>query len=187
MSFCGRGRSRGAVGPLTVIVALVLLASRQGFSLENEPRGFGKVLLGMSVADVQKVAPKMQPFGNPTPESAALMAVYTLEDQTVFGLKHCKVDMRFDPNLLYEIEFNCGSDINVPAALQKHLGGPTQADAHDAFWQGDKTMVSLNTKSRQFAFFDNKLHFGFQQRLAQYIRANQPGGANAPTPAPTPE
>ncbi|HXQ21005.1 MAG TPA: hypothetical protein VN812_04980 [Candidatus Acidoferrales bacterium] len=187
MSSRGRSRSSATFGPLLVIATLVLLAPRQGFSFENEPRGFGKALFGMSVDEVKAVFPKMQPFGKSTPESAALLVVYTLDNQTVLGLKRCKVVMRFDPNRLYEIEFNCGSGVNVPAALQKHFGGPTQTDARDAFWQSERTQVSLNTKSRQFAFFDQKLNFGFQQHLAQYVRTHQPGAANAPTPAATPE
>ena len=175
-----------------LLALLVFIGARTAFAFQNEPNGFGKAKLGMTVEDVKKVFPNMKQLGNPTPETAALLAVFALENQSVYGLKPCTVSLQFDPQRLYEVMFQCGNDVKVPDTLKKRFGEPTQAAPNAVFWIGKTTTVSFNPKSRSFAFFDRSLNEAFQGRLSKYViehQAGRPGQANqsGPTPQQTPQ
>lgn len=176
---------------IVATLAILLLGVQVALALTNEPRGFGKARFGMSVAEVKKIFPAMKEMVNPKPEAAALLAVYKLENQSVYGLKPCIVRLQFDPEKLYQVSFDCGRDIKVTAALQKQLGNPTQTGENAAFWIGDKTTISLNITSKVFAFIDRALTAGFQSRLGEYVEAhratgNMPPAESGPTPSATP-
>ena len=176
---------------LTVLVIL-LVGSRLALAFPNEPQGFGKARFGMTVAEVKKIYPAMKAVGNPTPEVAALLAVYSLEGQSVYGLKPCVVTFQFNPERLHHVAFNCGKDMRVITTLEKRFGEPTQGMPNNAFWIGDSTTVSLNTKSRNFAIMDKKLNDEFQERLRQYVATHAvingtPAAESGPTPPATPQ
>jgi len=179
---------------LRKFIVLIFLIVRPGLALAfpNEPHGFGKARFGMTVAEVKKIYPAMKEVGNPTPEVAALLAVYQLEGQSVLGLKPCTVTFQFNPERLHQVAFNCGTDMQVMTTLEKRFGDPTQGMPNNAFWIGDSTAVSLNTKSRHFAFMDKKLNDEFQARLRKYVATHAvtggaPAGESGPTPAATPQ
>lgn len=174
------------------IVLILLVGPRLALAFPNEPHGFGKARLGMTVAEVKKIYPAMKAMGNPTPEVAALLAVYTLDDQSVYGLKPCTVTFRFNPERLHHISFNCGTDMKVVTVLEKRFGEPTQGMPNNVFWISDSTTVSLNVKSRNFAFIDKKLNDEFQERLRQYVATHAvingtPAAESGPTPPATPQ
>jgi hypothetical protein len=187
----GQPPRRASWSWVLLLVPMLLLTPIRGLAFQNEPTGFEKARFGMTVDEVTKIFPQAKQYGNPTPEAAALMAVYTLEKQKVLGLKSCTVTFYFDPARLYQIGFDCGHGVEVPAALQKRFGAPMQATTNSALWQAEKTAVSLNTKSRQFQFMDRELTGGFQARLMKYVLMHQPGQATptpaAPAPAATPQ
>jgi hypothetical protein len=175
-----------------IVLVLLLAAPRLALAFPNEPHGFGKARFGMSVAEVRTIYPAMTATGSPSPEAAALLAVYTLDGQSVYGLKPCVVTFQFNPERLHHIAFNCGKDIKVITALEKRFGDATQGMPNNAFWVGDSTTVSLNVKSRNFAFIDKSLNDEFQQRLRKYVAEHAvingaPGAESGPTPAATPQ
>ena len=177
---------------VVLIMVLAVLSARPALSVDNEPDGFGKVRLGMSLEDVKRIFPNMTVVGTPTPESAALFVPYRVEKQSVYGLKPCEVTLFFDPERLYQITFNCGERLEVIDILRKRFGDPTQIVPNNAYWQRERTAISLNTKSRQFAFIDRHLNDGVQQKLYKYVIAHQQGAAatpaeGAPTPPATPQ
>lgn len=175
-----------------IVLVLLLVGPRLALAFPNEPRGFGKARFGMTVAEVKKIYPAMKSVGDPTPEVAALLAIYTLEGQSVYSLKPCAVTFQFNPERLHHIALNCGTDMKVITVLEKRFGEPTQGMPNNVFWISNSTTVSLNVKSRSFAFIDKKLNDEFQERLRKYVATHAvtsgaPAGESGPTPAATPQ
>jgi len=158
----------------------------------NEPSGFGKARLGMTLDEVKKALPQMTAKRLPPEGGPALLAIYKVDNQSIYGLKPCAVDLFFDPQRLYQISFDCGRDEKVVVAVQKKFGDPSQITPNAAFWYGAHTNVTLNVKVRTFAFIDRALESDVQNRLRAYVMAHQgPAGTPAaqaePTSAPTPQ
>jgi hypothetical protein len=180
---------------LTRLILTVLLLVRAGLAMgfPNEPNGFGKAHLGMTVDQVKKALPQMEAKRLPPEGGPALLAIYKADNQSIYGLKPCAVDLFFDPQRLYQISFDCGRSEKVVAALQKKFGDPSQMAPGAAFWQGQHTTVSLNVKVRTFAFFDQALNSDVQKRLSAYVMAHQgqagttPAAQAEPPPAATPQ
>jgi hypothetical protein len=176
---------------LIFLSILWLALPQRALAFKNEPSGFGNVRLGMTVEQVKKLLPKAKAHETDSAEAAAIMAIYSIDNQTVLGLKGCHVDLVFDPEKLYQISFDCGRGINVVTTLQKRFGDPGEAHPGSALWAGEHTMITLNTKARVFAFVDRELNKGAQARLMQYVMAHQPTPPAVPqgpaAPMPTPE
>jgi hypothetical protein len=189
---------------MTKLTLIVLLLVRAGIAMAfpNEPNGFGKARLGMTVEQAQKALPEMKPSRIPPEGGPALLAIYRADNQSIYGLKPCQMDLYFDPQQLYQISFDCGRGEKVVAALQKKFGNPTEISERGAFWRGEHTTVSLNTKARTFAFVDRALNDGVQTRLYVYVMTHQgeteaaavqappvqaPAAQAELTPVPTPQ
>jgi hypothetical protein len=177
--------------PLILLSILWLALPQRALAFKNEPSGFGNVHLGMTVEQVKKILPTVKAHEADSAEAASIMAIYSIDNQTVLGLKGCHVDLVFDPEKLYQISFDCGRGVNVVTALEKRFGDPGEAHPGSAMWVGEHTMITLNTKARVFAFIDLELNKGAQARLMQYVMSHQPtppAGLQAPAgPVPTPE
>ena len=171
-----------------LLLAVVFLAPLPTLGFSNEPTGFGKARLGMTVDEVKQAFPTLKAVSGSAPDPTAPMAFYNVDDQTVFGLKHCRVELRFNPLRLYEISFDCGNDLKVMSALEKRFGQPTTGRPGAALWESPRVVVSLNVKSRVFAFMDRELNQELQARLMAYVLAHQatPGVAAQPA-VPTPQ
>ncbi len=171
----------------SITLALLLLLPQLALALQNEPRSFGKAKLLMSSEQVKAVFPQMKQAPGPADASAPALplAVYTLPNQSIFGLKPCEVGFRFFTDKLYEITFDCGRSDNVVAVLQKKFGNPSQFGEGAAFWQSERTVVALNTRLRTFTFGDRQLNSQLQAAVLQFIISKQ-GSAQMTPGSPTP-
>jgi FG-GAP-like repeat len=178
-------------GLTLVLLIFILVQARIATAFPHEPKGFGKAQLGMTIDRVKKALPQIKPSKLPPEGGPALLAIYKAENQSVLGLKPCRVDFFFDPERLYQITFNCGRGVEVVAALQKQFGEPTTISPAGAFWQGKQTTVTLNVKARTFAFVDRALNQDVQNRLLAYVMTHQgqtgtPAAGDETPPAASP-
>lgn len=180
---------------------LSVLAEPAAFALPNEPTGFGDVRFRMSVGAVKQIFPQVKKIEVPaetpgpgaTPARPQLdLAVYSLENQSIYGLKPCTVGFQFAGDALYQITFDCGHSKRVFAVLKKRFGTPA-VTAYGTFWYGDKTVVSINRHSMTFGFADRQLNEAVQRQLYAYVLLHQgatvetgtpPAAATPPTPVP---
>ena len=169
-----------------VPVLVQLLGGRPAVAFPNEPRGFGEVRLGMSVEQVRKILPHMKAASTADPGSVPLVAFYSIGGQTLYGLKPCDVGLRFDPEKLYEITFDCGRSAKIVDVLEKEFGEPAVASPRGAFWMGERTVVTLNPKARTFAFVDHTLNQAVRARILQYTMQHPPNAGAAATPGAPP-
>lgn len=167
------------------LAASLALASRVGFAFSNEPNGFGGAKFGMSPDAVKQVFPTLQSKG-----AEDFLAFYQLENQSVLGLKACRVDLRFVDQELYEIQFHCEPKERVLATLKKEFGEPTEEKPGEVFWFSRTRAVSLNPRSTAFGFVDRERNDLVQHKLMQYMLRQQMQSRTTPgvsaTPVPTP-
>jgi len=186
---------------LLIFATPALVAAATEF---HEPTGFGKAKFGMSVADVKKVNPKLEPteaMRKLEGKGPQMLAIYELKDQSVGTLKPCQAEFRFFNDELYEVQFHCPDRVKIGEYLQKTYGEPTKTTEQAAFWMGKHSAVSLAPRTGAFGFSDLVRSQAMQSVLFTYINkkkqeqaaagAGQPSGAS-PTPpqapaAPAPE
>lgn len=148
-----------------------------------EPTGFGKAKFGMSVAEVHKLYPKMQPTKG-TEEAmkkgGQLVLIYDLEDQSVGPLKPCAANLRFFNDELYEVQFHCPDRVKVGQYLQKTYGEPTRTTEKAVFWMGKHNAVSLAPKTGAFGFSNLVRTQALQSILLNYLGKTAAQGGEAP-------
>jgi hypothetical protein len=164
--------------------ALLAVGAQIAFAFEHEPRGFGPLRFGMSVAAAKRALPAIKSKG-----SEEFLALYELENQSVLGLHACHVELRFIDDQLYEVEFRCEPKDKVVRALEKHFGAPVQQRPGATLWLSEKRSVALNPQSKVFSYSDRPLSAVAQQKLLRYVlrqQAKAQATAAVPSPAPTP-
>lgn len=176
-----------------LLLSALLLLPRVALSVSNEPSGFGKATFGASIAQVKAVLPQVTRASTEAPGTSetAFLAIYELKGQTLYGLKPCLVGFRFASDRLYEVTFDCGRSDAVVSALQKQFGDPTKVGPDGVFWQGEKTVISMNPQARTFSFADRRLSQDVQASLLRFVltQGKPPEGQEPtpPTPAATPQ
>jgi len=157
-----------------------------------EPEGFGKVRLGMGIQQIQEIYPDGKLVGDVSKRKVPI-EMYEIEGQSIYGLKPCKVGFQLSGNKLYQINFDCGRDQKVLRVLKEQFGEPN-VTSYGTFWEGSKTVVSLNANNNVFAFADKALNQEVQRMLLNAIGQLRgqpaPEGATSGEPsgtAPTPE
>lgn len=126
------------------------LAPRCGLAFPNEPEGFGAARFGQSAENVRRALPALQPAGG-IPDAG--ITTFRLDGQRFLDLT-CGLRLNFLADQLYEIQFDCGRDPAVVAALEKAYGRPVLRESYGTFWYGQKVAVSLNETSKSFGISD---------------------------------
>lgn len=171
---------------------LILAAPRVMDAAEKfpEPSGFGKAKFGMSVAQVRKLYPKLQPAKG-TEQAASkgqqFVLAYGLENQSVGPLTGCRAQLRFFKDELYEVQFRCPDHDKVIDYFKKtYEEGPTVV-GNSVYWMGQQGAVSLTPKSGVFAFSDVKRTQAMQSALLVGLgKRLPPQTPTATAPATTP-
>lgn len=159
--------------------------------MTKEPTGFGKAKLGMSVAEVKKLYPKMEPLaegqnlGSP-PVGGPYITRYVLREAKVGGLsKPADVELRFwkDKFWLYIVYFGAENAEAVFNALKKEHGAPTGgADGPYPTWVGEKSAVVMERQQGRYTINDNGLSKEAQawfidllkQRMGSQVQVKEP-------------
>jgi hypothetical protein len=164
------------------LLFLTILAARAVVAMPNEPGGFGRLRFGASAAAAQQAFPQIKLKG-----TEQFLALYELGNQSMLGLRPCKLDLRFVDDRLYEIQFACEPRDKVLRALRKQYGAPTQQEGAATSWLGEKRTVVFSPRSAAFTFTDRALGQVANQKLLRYILTRQAQGQPiAPSPQPTP-
>jgi hypothetical protein len=173
---------------IMILAAPGIMAAADKFP---EPTGIGKAKFGMSVGEVRKLYPKLQPTKG-TEEALKkgeqLVVIYEMDNQSVGPLKPCHTELRFFKDELYEVQIHCPDRDKVVAYLQKTYGPSTKASEKSIFWKGEHSAVTLAPRSGAFAFDDLKRSQAMQAALLAALSSmqRQTSGQSVPAAAPTP-
>lgn len=159
----------------------MLIWARTVTAFSNEPDGFGPLRFGGPPSEAQRAFPNLKDKG-----AEQFLAFYEIENQTVFGLKPCNLELSFVDGQLYRIQFTCrSSPAKVAATLEKRFGEPTQRKPDATLWLGEQRTIGLNPASGVFAFTDRVRGQVANQKLMRYIAESQARATVNPA-APTP-
>jgi hypothetical protein len=165
------------------VTALVVLVATSAVASSSVPAGFGETRFGMPPDAVKRLYPALTQVPGIPP---AGIASARLEGETFAGVSPCTLTFNFVNDALYEIQFDCGRDPKVTAALEHEFGHPTRRESVGVFWYGDKVVLSLNPKSQVFGLSEPVLIRKAEQAALGAARAEQAArGGTTTAPAAT--
>jgi len=171
------------IGVVTVLVACPAAAP----AFPNEPEGFEGARFGMSVEQVKKGFPKLELRKSTGKSMPREIVTYGLAQASVLGLQPCEALLEFVTDKFFKVTFVCTKVDGVDATLETTFGAPSSRAANGVFWLGQRGMVSLNPKSKQFAFMDRPLHESVQRELLmQLFSGGEEAAPSTPNAAATP-
>lgn len=164
---------------------LVAAGDARGF--QNEPEGWEKAKLGASFEEIHKAYPQAKDVTPPLPADAPkkdgkqFIRYLQLDDARPLGLPSCRTNLSFVEDKLYRLDFNCGNTDAVEAALRKKFGAPSMELAdRGVWWMSQKHTVTMNPRSRAFAFILRSLETKLQGVI---VGGPQSDGATSPPAA----
>ena len=170
----------------------VMLIALPVLGFPNEEKPLAKLSLRASVAEVQKIYPKMrkldrEQFGAMV-VSSPLIDRYYQPDVKLEGLAHpVALELRFWKGQLWVLIAYLGdnSEDDMVAWLQKTYG-PPRATKPNASWFGTTRTIVVNSKGRWLSWNDNALSAEIQKLLMKemHMRLMPTPTAGAGTSAP---
>jgi hypothetical protein len=164
----------------------IFVAAGEAHGFQNEPDGWEKAKLGASFEEIHKAYPQAKDVTPPLSTEAApkdrpqFIRYLRLEDARALGLSPCRTNFSFVEDKLYRLDFDCGNTDAVEAALRKEFGAPSlEAPEQGIWWMSQKHTVTMNPRSRAFAFILRSLETKLQGVMV--------GGPTSDGGAPPPE
>jgi hypothetical protein len=172
-----------------LLVAVLLLAPASARAFPNEPDGLGDARFGASVVTVKARFPQLVALTPPpeiSDEQPITLEVHEAAGVSVLGLSPCNARFYFANDQLYKLGFDCQNDAKLFETLKGRFGPASQELAGSIHWLSDTRAVSVNPRTRRFAFSDRPLEAAVQGAVIKHARrVPEPGGdpSGAQTPA----
>jgi hypothetical protein len=186
--------SRTTIAVTTLLALGAVSSVRSAAAFQNERRGFEKLTFGQTIAQVQKVYPKMRKLDKEhlgaTAVMSPLMPRYYQPEATVRGLAEpIALELRFWKDQLFVVIGYYGGNSHeaVVKWLERRYGKPTHTQP-DPTWIGKQISIVTTPGEAWFSLNDSKLAAEAQAMMQEELRKmlqRQPAPAGPP-PGPTP-